>query len=61
MWLLFLNKADLLRIKHIESEQNLPYIQSLFIHEVNIQCSFQGAPALREYVNINVSKKIIAT
>lgn len=61
MWLLFLTKADLLRIKHTESEQNLSHMQFLFIREANSQCSFQGAPVLGEYVSIKVNKKIIAT
>lgn len=61
MWLVFLNRADLLRTKHMESEQNISLMQFLFIFEGNIQCSFQGAPTLGKYVNINVNRKVIAS
>lgn len=44
----------------MESEQNFLHMQFLFIHEGNIQLSFQGAPALEGCVNIKVNK-IIAT
>lgn len=61
MWWLFLKEADPLRVKHMESQQNLSPTQFLFIHAADIRCSFQGAPALGEYVNVKVNKKIMAT